>query len=159
MEAFAGRLRFEMSQVRASSRLETYVNDLVDAIPRDGSIVKLGDLFLRYTADVTTNFMVSVSIQSFSQSSYFEGDLIEGFREAHLGEERSFRPGRFARYVPRPGFHRPVEKVHASIALHVVKVVKTHQSKRRSKKGIAQSDKKDQLLDELLKVTGVTNSP
>ena len=129
------------------------MENLITVIPHDGSTVDLGDLFLRYTADVTTEFMFGESIQSISHPDCLQDDLMSGFREAQLGGERRFCLDRFANFIPQPEFHRAV-KVHAYLDSHIDRAIKAHRSKRQSANDAAQEDKKRMLLHELLRVTG-----
>ena len=101
-----------------------------------------GDLFLRYTADVTTEFMLGESIQSISHPDCLQDDLMRAFREAQLGGERRFHLGRFANFIPQPEFHRAVKKVHAYLDSHIDRAIKAHRSKRQSANDAAQEDKK-----------------
>lgn len=44
------------SQVSDLSLLDNHMENLIGAVRRDGTSVDLGDLFLRYTADMTSDF-------------------------------------------------------------------------------------------------------
>lgn len=148
------RPSFTRSQVSDLSLLDNHVEDLLKAIPRDGSTVDLGDLFPRYTADVTTDFMFGESIQSLSCPESFQTNLMRAFQEAQTGGERRFRLGSFAKFVPQPTFYRAVKQVHAYVDAHIDKAIKQHELLTRSRNDAGQEDERYILLHELLKLTG-----
>jgi cytochrome P450 len=147
------RPSFARSQVGDLSTLEAHVQNLITAIPRDGSTVDLADLFLRYTADVTTDFMFGESINSLSQPESFRGDLMRAFRDAQLGAERRFRLGSFAKFVPQPAFYQAVKKVHDYMDEHVDRAIENRHVQQRSFDEGAQDDKRHIFLHELAKLT------
>ncbi|KAL8824213.1 MAG: hypothetical protein Q9191_005214 [Dirinaria sp. TL-2023a] len=121
---------FARSQVGDLATLEVHVENLIKAMPRDGSTMDLAELFLRYTADVTTDFMFGESILSLPQPEAFAGDLTNACRDAQLGAEHRFRLGVFADIVPNRAFYRALKKVHAYMDAHVDKTL----SQRRAQK-------------------------
>jgi len=144
---------FSRSQVGDLATLEVHVKDLLNAIPRDGSTVDLAELFLRYTADVTTDFMFGESILSLPQPEAFGGDLAKACRDAQLGAERRFRLGVFANWVPQRPFYRSVAKVHAYMDAHVDKAIQRRRLQEQSKKDVNQDAKRYIFSDELVKLT------
>lgn len=114
---------FARSQVGDLATLETHVKSLIEAVPRDGSTVDMAELFLRYTADVTTDFMFGESILSLPHPEAFGGDLAEACRIGQLGAERRFRLGIFANVVPQRTFYRAVKKVHMYMEAHVDRAI------------------------------------
>ncbi len=149
---------FTRSQVGDLATLEVHVKNLIEAVPRDGSTVDLAELFLRFTADVTTDMMFGESILSLPQPEAFGADLTEACRAAQLGAERRFRLGIFANVIPQPAFYRSVNKVHAYIDSHVDKAIQEqrHSQKDRSKqKDESQDDGSSRyiFLKELAKMT------
>lgn len=141
---------FTRSQVGDLVTLEVHVNSLIEAIPRDGSTVDLAELFLRFTADVTTDFMFGESILSQTQPDAFGGDLTKACRDAQLGVERRFSLGVFADFIPQPAFYRSVKKVHAYMDAHVDKAL---QQRKESKEDDAVDDGRYIFLKELAKLT------
>ena len=148
------RPSFAKSQVSDLSVLERHVEDLIEAIPRDGSIVDLGDLFLHYTADVTTDFMFGESILSLRNPESSESNLMRAFRDAQRGAERRFRLGSFAKFVPQPTFYRAVKQVHAYVDAHIDKAIKKYALPKQSLDDSGQEDERYVFLHELLKLTG-----
>lgn len=144
---------FNRSQVGDLDTLEVHVKDLLDAIPRDGATVDLAELFLRYTADVTTDFMFGESILSLPQPEAFGGDLAEACRDAQLGAERRFRLGIFANLVPQRAFYRSVAKVHAYMDAHVDKAIERHRLANKAGKDEIQNTGRYVFSDELVKLT------
>ena len=125
---------FQRNQVGDLGTLETHVQNLIEAIPQDGSTVDLAELFLRYTADVTTDFMFGESILSLPQPKAFGGDLTRACREAQLGAERRFRLGVFANIVPQRGFYRSVRQLHTYMDAHVEKAIRQSRLPKDSEK-------------------------
>lgn len=147
------RPSFARSQVSDLSILDTHVEDLLKAIPRDGSTVDLGDLFLRYTADVTTDFMFGESIQSLSRPESIQTNLMQAFREAQTGVDRRFRIGIFAKILPQPTFYQAVKQVHTYVDAHIDTAIKQHELLKQSRNDPGQEDKRYILLHELLHLT------
>ena len=144
---------FSRSQVGDLATLEYHVKNLIEAIPRDGSTVDLAELFLRFTADVTTDFMFGESILSQPHPDAFGGDLTKACRDAQLGAERRFRLGIFANLVPQPAFYKSVKKVHAYMEAHVDKAIKQRRLSKETKQESTKSDGRYIFLNELAKLT------
>ena len=144
---------FSRSQVGDLATLEVHVKNLIEAIPHDGSTVDLAELFLRFTADVTTDFMFGESILSQPRPDAFGGDLTKACRDAQLGAERRFRLGVFANLVPQPAFYRSVKKVHAYMEAHVEKAIEQRRSLKETKQEHLKSDSRYIFLNELVKLT------
>lgn len=117
----------------------------------------LAELFLRYTADVTTDFMLGETIDSLSHPEEFGGDMMKAFRDAQAGGEHRFRLGRFAAFVPQPTFYSAVEKIHAYIDRYVDKALNTRKIQQKQQaqdsKPASKKDERYILLSELSKVT------
>ena len=147
------RPSFTRSQVGDLAMLEAHVMNLVKVIPRDGSTVDLGDLFIRYTADVTTDFMFGKSIESLSKQESFQAGLMQAFKDAQLGAEMRFRLGRFAKFVPLQKFHKAVKKVHAYMDIHVERAIEHRNLQKQSLDNQTPREERYIFLDELSKVT------
>ncbi|KAL8648072.1 MAG: hypothetical protein Q9226_006151, partial [Calogaya cf. arnoldii] len=147
------RPSFSRSQVGDLATLETHVKHLINAIPTDGSTVDLSELFLRFTADVTTDFMFGESIRSLQHPEAFGRELTDACRIGQLGAEHRFRLGIFANLVPQREFYAAVQKVHTFIEYHVDNAIQ----QRRSRSGGAKSEGSDNgryiFLDELVKTS------
>jgi cytochrome P450 len=148
---------FSRSQVGDLEILEAHVKHLIKAIPRDGSTVDLAELFLRYTADVTTDLMFGESIFSLPHPEAFGGELAQACRDAQVGAERRFVLGKFADLVPQRAFYRSVEKIHAYVNSHVEKAIQHRLSRENAEKADGKDDGKDNgkhvFLRELAKLT------
>ena len=144
---------FTRSQVGDLATLEVHTHNLIEAIPRDGSTVDLAELFLRYTADVTTDFMFGESILSLPQPEAFGGDLVKAFRDATLAAERRFRLGDFANFVPQPALYRCVKKIHAYMETYVDKAMKERAAQKERPENQASDTGRYIFLQELAKLT------
>ena len=144
---------FSRSQVGDLTTLEVHVKNLIEAIPRDRSTVDLAELFLRFTADVTTDFMFGESILSQPRPDAFGGDLTKACRDAQLGAEKRFRLGVFANLIPQPAFYRSVNKVHAFMEAHVDKAIEQRRSLNETKQEATKSESRYIFLNELAKLT------
>lgn len=145
------RPSFSRSQVGDLATLEIHVQNLIDAIPTDGSTVDLAELFLRYTADVTTDFMFGESILSLPRPDAFGGALTEACRIGQLGVERRFLLGIFADVVPQRAFYKAVRDVHAYMEAHVNKAIK-NRDKGGERKSTSNTGKYV-FADELARMT------
>ncbi|KAL8919744.1 MAG: hypothetical protein Q9208_006610 [Pyrenodesmia sp. 3 TL-2023] len=143
---------FARSQVGDLATLEVHVQNLIEAVPRDESTIDLAELFLRFTADVTTDFMFGESILSLPQPEAFGGDLAEACRIGQLGAERRFRLGAFANLIPQPTFYRAVAKVHAYMESHVDTAIRERRAQKGSKQDGSQAGRFI-FLKELAKMT------
>lgn len=121
------RPSFNRNQIGDLKVLETHVQTLINAIPKDGSTVDLQSLFLLFTADVTTDFLFGESIQSLSNPHAFGGGLAQAFKDAQLGAEKRFRFGSLAMFVPNAPFYAAIKKIHAYMDAHVDKAVKSRE--------------------------------
>ena len=150
------RPSFNRNQIGDLTTLETHVQALIKAIPKDGSTVDLQDLFLRFTADVTTDFLFGESIQSLLKADAFGGDLARAFRDAQLGGEKRFRFGTLAMFAPNAPFYAAIKKIHAYMDVHVDKAVKSRESQRQQDSKKSPGDDKPKkyiFLHELAKAT------
>lgn len=70
------RPNFERSQIADLDLLERHVVQLVRLLPQDGSTVDLHDLFLRFTLDTSTEFLMGESVNSLAPrgSNAFDND-------------------------------------------------------------------------------------
>lgn len=98
---------------------EVHVNNLVEAIRREGPVLDLRDLFLGLTVDVTTHSMYGESVDSLTSGSL--SDLMEAFHDAQYGCEYRARWGRLAMFIPQPKFHRSVKMLQHYMEQHVEK--------------------------------------
>ena len=94
------RPAFSKKQIVDLEMFDVHVKSLITAIKDAGSTLDLGDLFRKFTNDVTTESMYGVSICSL-QSESFEGAM-EAFQDAQDGCERRARLGKLANLVPQP---------------------------------------------------------
>ena len=117
------RPSFTRSLMNDLPMLEEHISNLLQAIPRDGSTVNLAELFLRMTADVTTDFMFGESVNLLTNPEAFEKKWTAAFQDAMLGCEYRARLGQFASIVPQPKFFDAVKKVHAYMDEHVNKAL------------------------------------
>ena len=144
---------FARSQVGDLATLETHVKNLIEAVPHDGSTVDMAELFLRYTADVTTDFMFGESILSLPHPEAFGGDLAEACRIGQLGAERRFRLGIFANFVPQRAFYQAVKKVHMYMEAHVDRAIQQRHLQTDDDKEKSRDASRYVFLYELAKLT------
>ena len=144
---------FARSQVGDLATLETHIKNLIESVPHDGSTVDMAELFLRYTADVTTDFMFGESILSLPHPEAFGGDLAEACRVGQLGAERRFRLGIFANFVPQRAFYQAVKKVHMYMEAHVDRAIQQRHLQTDDEKEKSKDASRYVFLNELAKLT------
>lgn len=144
---------FSRSQVGDLELLEAHVKHLIEAIPQDGSTFDFAELFLRYTADVTTDLMFGESILSLPHPEAFGGDLMKSCRDAQFGAERRFLLGIFANLVPQRDFYQSVEKIHAYVESHVERAIRQRFSQLKTEKNDTENSGKHFFSHELAKLT------
>ncbi|KAI4088188.1 MAG: hypothetical protein L6R37_008232 [Teloschistes peruensis] len=144
------RPSFARSQIGDLVTIELHVKNLLDVLPRDGSTVDLAEIFLRFTADVTTDFMFGESILSLPKPEAVGGELAAAARGAQVGAERRIRLGIFAHIIPQPAFYQSVRKLHAYMDAHVDRAV------QQTRLGETNEHDKDRYIfsRELAKLTG-----
>ena len=111
------RPAFSKKQIADLEMFDVHVKSLITAIKDAGSTLDLGDLFRKFTTDVTTESMYGVSICSL-QSGSFEGPM-EAFQDAQDGCERRARLGKLANLVPQPAQNRSLRVVWEYIENHI----------------------------------------
>ena len=144
---------FSRSQVSDLATLEVHIKNLLEAIPRDGSTVDLAELFLRYTADVTTDFMFGESILSLPQPDASGGELTKACRVAQLRAERRFYLGILAHVAPQRQFYRSVQQLHTYIDAHVEKTLQQRDIQKRLEKTESQGSNRFVFSQELVKLS------
>ena len=117
------RPSFAKVQVSNLVMFEVHVQNLLKAIPSDGSTVDLAALFALLTADVTTDFMFGESINSLTKQSSLKTPFLEDTRIIGTGLEQRFQRGRIANLFPQREFYKRVKEVHAFIDQYVEKVL------------------------------------
>ena len=110
---------FSKAQTENLPKFEVHVNNLISAIPRDGSTVDLGELFPRLTADVTTDYMFGKSIMSLKNPSSLRNDFLEAMHDSQTGCEERWLMGSFAKVVPQRAFYKSVKRVHDFMDRHI----------------------------------------
>ena len=127
------RPSFARSQVDDMHNYEKHVQNLIRAIPTDGeTVVNLSELFLRFTADVITEFMYGKSILSLSQPESFDSRLIKAFDEAQKGGEMRFQMGIFADWMPgQKNFWQSVKWLHEFMSKHVDEALRCHEHSKQ----------------------------
>ena len=146
------RPSFARSQIRDLSTLEVHVKNLVQAISNHESTVDLDDLFSRYTADVTTDFMFGESIRLLLQPESSLPDFIKALNVAITDTGKRFLLGRFARVIPQPRLFNAIKKVHAYMDGHVNKAVEYRKQQQLSP-DMTKNSERYIFLHELSKVT------
>lgn len=144
---------FNRSQVGDLATLEFHVQHLLDAILRDGSTLELAELFLRYTADVTTDFMFGESISSLLRPDAFGGEMTKACRDVQLLAESRFRLGTFADWVPQPAAYRSVRTVHDYMDSHVKRAIQQRRASRQRGGEATEETGRYIFMNELAKQT------
>ena len=144
---------FSRSQIGDLETLETHVKNLIETIPHDGSTMDIAELFLRYTADVTTDLMFGESILSLPHPEVFGSDLMKACRDVQFGAERRFLLGKLANLMPQREFYRSVEKIHAYVDSHVEKAIQERLFQENNETDNVEENGKHVFLKELAKLT------
>ncbi|KAL9122969.1 MAG: hypothetical protein Q9187_000476 [Circinaria calcarea] len=149
---------FTRSQVGDLSTFRVHVDHLIEALPIDGVVVDLGELFFRLSADIATEFLFGESILSLIHPDAMEADFVKAFHEAQIGIEKRWQMGGLAKFAYMPDFHRNVDKVHGFIDRHVEKAIafqnlRTKEEEQRSEGAGTEKDGKRIFLHELAQAT------
>ena len=94
------RPNFVRSQVGDLATYEIHVDQLVKAIPKDGSTINLQDLFFKLTMDSATEFLFGESTNCLApQSSHANIAFAEAFNRSQEAIAESFRTGKIAQWL------------------------------------------------------------
>lgn len=122
------RPAFSKKQIANLEMFDVNLKSLITAIKDAGWNLDLGDLFRKFTTDVTTESMYGVSICSL-QSGSFKGPM-EAFQDALDGCERRVRLGKLANLVSHPAWNRNLILVREYIESHIERA-RQHQKRAR----------------------------
>lgn len=147
------RPNFVRSQVGDLDTFEHHVNHLIQAIPRDGSVVNLQDLFFRLTIDSATEFLFGESTNCLAPGTSAESStaFAEAFNRSQEAIGKNARLGIFAIF-PDPEFARHVKTVHDFADRYVQRALefrKTHDLEKADQ----QPGDRYVFLNELVKGT------
>lgn len=109
---------FVRSQLNDLSMIERHVQNLIQAIPRDGSTIDLGTLFPRLTFDVATEVLFGESTNDLAPDSRRDNvDFIAAFDRCMnvLGGNTS--RGIFGLFLPDYSFRRDCKFIHSQSTL------------------------------------------
>ena len=94
------RPNFVRSQVGDLATYEIHVDQLVKAIPKDGSTVNLQDLYFQLTMDSATEFLFGESTDCLApQSSHENIEFAEAFNRSQEAIAESFRTGKIGEWL------------------------------------------------------------
>ena len=111
------RPNFVRSQVGDLQTFETHVGHLIDAIPRDGSTVDLGDLFFRLTIDSATEFLFGESTNCLAPgtSTVSSSKFAVAFNRGQEAIAQHGRLGRFGHLMTSRQFKEDTKYVHGKL--------------------------------------------
>lgn len=143
---------------------ELHVQNLIKAIPMDGSTVDLGPLFFRFAADVATDCILGRSVGSLVKMSAMDEEFVNAIHNAQKGCENRWQWGGLANFFPQREFYCSVEIVHRYIERYVDEVMDYHRacsweagpqdSPKRSTNRDEATSKHHVFLHDLSKITG-----
>lgn len=149
---------FARNQVDDLHIFEIHTRNLIQAILQGGSIVDLKELFFRFTADVTSDFMFGESLQLLSKPSASQQGFMEDFHEAQLGAEIRMRRGKLANWIPQPNFYKSIKRVHEFIDQYVARALEYRhkfdlQQQQKSTSELVRDQPRHVFLHEIAKAT------
>lgn len=94
------RPNFARSQVGDLATYEIHVDQLIKAIPKDGSTVNLQDLFFMLTMDSATEFLFGESTNCLAPGSSHDNiEFAEAFNRSQEAAARSFQIGKIGKWL------------------------------------------------------------
>lgn len=148
------RLCLSKVEMENLPRLDVHVDNLVGAILRHGSMVDLGELFPRLTADITTDYMFGKSLMSLRDSSSLRNSFMEAIHESQAGCEKRWLMGPFARVIPQRSFYKNVEKVHKFMDQLIDEAQQLRKPALSNSEPVEERQKRHSVLDELQHLIG-----
>lgn len=149
------RPNFSRTQVRDLDKFETHIQNLLLAIPRDGSTIDLQDLFFRLTIDSATEFLFGESINTLAPSTsaaQFSADFAEIFTRAQAKVAEGARTMGFTRLLNRAQFKKDAAFIHAFVDRYIERHLKSKSSENKVEKD-KDGDERYVFLNELTKET------
>ncbi|KAL9130374.1 MAG: hypothetical protein Q9217_001432 [Psora testacea] len=99
------RPNFSREQFYNLSLLEYHIRHLIDAIPRDGSVVDLQDLFFRFTMDAGTELLFGKSALSLlSETDGIDGNFSDAFSRCQATMTKNYCLGEISLLIPNRQF-------------------------------------------------------
>ncbi|KAF2084281.1 putative cytochrome P450 alkane hydroxylase [Saccharata proteae CBS 121410] len=149
---------FNKQEVGETEALEIYVQDLIKAVPQNGSTFDLQDLFFRFTMDVGTEKFFGESCHSLRAGD--DKSLLE-FEEAFNRTQRTIANdaalGPFDIFNSRKKFQKDCKIVHGFVQSHVDRVLGTELSRLPhedlEKSGESSCKRRHVVLEELARET------
>ncbi|KAI9874886.1 MAG: hypothetical protein M1830_009176 [Pleopsidium flavum] len=105
------------SQVGDLKMFENHVDNLIQAIPRDGSTVDLQDLFFRLSLDISTGFLFGESTDCLAPgiSTVSSAEFAKAFTYCQNPMERTEKLGIFGFFLPDFQFKKYCKVVHSKL--------------------------------------------
>ena len=157
------RPNFVRAQVGDLQTFERHVENLIYAIPRDGSTVNLGELFFRLTIDSASEFLFGESTNCLAQGTYTESTsrFAEAFNRAqdYIGSNQ--RLGFFSQFFSSKQFREDCQHVHDFVDTYVERALasrKAHDPEKGDNRYVfsqelaTQTQDKQRIRSELLNV-------
>lgn len=145
------RPNFSRTQVRDLDTFETHIQNLLLAIPRDGSTIDLQDLFFRLTIDSATEFLFGESINTLAPGTpaQFSADFAETFTRAQAKVAEGTRTMGLTRLLNRAQFKKDTAFIHNFVDRYIERHLKLKTSENVEKDG----EERYVFLNELTKET------
>ncbi|CAD6582851.1 MAG: hypothetical protein ASARMPRED_001083 [Alectoria sarmentosa] len=147
------RPNFVRSQVGDLATFEIHVDQLIKAIPKDGSTVNLQDLFFMLTMDSATEFLFGESTNCLApESSHENTEFAEAFNRSQEGVAESFRTGKMGQWLRGSMTKKDREYCHHFVDKFVQKALE-YRKKLDVENTVAKADDRYVFLYELVKRT------
>lgn len=145
------RPNFSRTQVRDLDKFETHIQHLLVAIPRDGSIIDLQDLFFRLTIDSATEFLFGESLNTLAPSTpaQFSADFAVAFARAQARVAEGSRTMGLTNLLNRAQFKKDAAFIHNFVDRYIERRLKLKTSENVEKDG----EDRYVFLNELTKET------
>ena len=116
------RPNFNRSQVHDLAMLETHIGHLVRAIPKDGSMINLQDLFFQLTIDSATELLFGESTNCLIANNERESEIarfVEAWDRAQTEMVDSARYGRWINYLRGSRLEKEAKVAHELVDMYV----------------------------------------
>ncbi|KKZ64676.1 hypothetical protein EMCG_01364 [[Emmonsia] crescens] len=150
------RPNFNRSQVADLGIFETHIQNLIKAIPTDGSTVDLQPLFFDLTLDSATEFLFGESANTLHKSaSPLTGENFgEAFTYCTTAIGNSLRIGRLDRYYKTDKrFDKDQKLIHDFADRYVMKAIEHHENEKHGRLPLHEKGGRYVFLHELAKQT------
>jgi len=139
------------------ARFETYFQQLIQVLPKDGSPVNLIRPFFTLAGDITLDFMFGQEGNTFKRPVEDQDQFYASLQRVQLGCEERYRLGWLADLVPMKDFKRSVKVIHQFLQQHVESALRLGRASDKSGESVTKDPSLSKRRNMLEILAGVSS--